>query len=291
MPARILVVEDDQLQRSVLQAALRSRGYEVETAADGLDAVWRIRSGSYDLLLIDYLLPEIDGLATARLIIDLMGDAARPRMIALTARPDSLQERETAGGNAFDGIITKSGNIPALLATVDQHLQSVPDRETRREAEAALLLQDWIEFESAPPPADPAGEPAPARILVVEDDPLQQTVLKSALARFGYDVQVISNGLDAVRKIRGGGFDLVLVDYQTPEIDGLATARLVGDLVREEVRPRLIALTATPQRLADWEKTSGKVFDAIVGKSSNLPSLFATIARALQSVRAPVEPM
>ena len=290
MPARILVVEDDQLQRSVLQSALRSRGYEVETASDGLDAVWRIRSGSYDLVLIDYLLPEIDGLATARLIIDLMGDAARPRMIALTARPDTVHDRESSSGNAFDDVITKSGNIPALLATVDQQMQSVPNRVARREAEAELLLKEWTEFESSPPRAKDAG-PKRARILIVEDDPLQQTVLKSALARFGYDVQVTSNGLDAVRKIRGGGIDLVLVDYQTPEIDGLATARLVGDLLSEDERPRLIALTATPQRLADWEKVSGKVFDEIVGKSSNLPNLFATITRSLQAAQAVPEPI
>ncbi|MBV9750728.1 MAG: response regulator [Acetobacteraceae bacterium] len=283
MPARVLVVEDDQLQRSVLQAALRSRGHEVETASDGLDAVWKIRSGSYDLVLIDYLLPEMDGLATARLINDIMGSAARPRMLALTARPDSVQARH--GDDAFDQVIGKSGNIADLLAEVDRQLQAAPTAEKRKAAEEELLLRDWLEFESVPDAADAAAP----RILVVEDDPLQQSVLSSALKRAGYDVAVSADGLDAVRRIRDQDYALVLVDYQTPEIDGLATARLVGELLSEATRPRLLAYTATPERLADWEAEHGKVFDEVVAKSANLPALFAAITRCLHATRGATE--
>jgi CheY-like chemotaxis protein len=94
-------------------------------------------------------------------------------------------------------------------------------------------------------------------------------------------VEATSNGLDAVRKIREHHFDLVLLDYRTPEIDGLAAARLVGELFREEVRPRLIALTASPEKLLEWEAASGKVFDEVIGKSTNLPNLLVTINRSL----------
>ena len=288
MQTRILVVEDDQLQRSVLQSALKTRGYDVETASDGLEAVWKIREGSYDLVLIDYMLPEIDGMATARLIRDIMGDTARPRMIALTVRPDSVLHREAASGSVFDGVVAKSANLPDLLATVDRYLLSTPDPATRHAAESELLLSDWVEYDSVHcRPAAQHGGPRAARILVVEDDLLQQSVLKSALARLGYDVHTTADGLDAVHKIREHDYDLVIVDYQTPEIDGLAIARLVGAFVNEAVRPRLIALTATPGRLTNWEAEHGKVFDEIVAKSANLPALLATVSRSLQSPREP----
>ena len=287
MKTRILVVEDDKLQRSVLQSALKTRGYDVETAVDGLDAVWKIREGSFDLVLIDYLLPEIDGLATARLIHDLMGDAARPRMLALTARPDTVHDREAASGSAFDGVIAKSSNLPELLATVERYLMSVPDADARHAAESNLLLQDWVEYDSAEARPSTHHGPAAARILVVEDDPLQQSVLKSALARLGHDVQTTPDNLEAVRKIRDGNYDLVLVDYQTPEIDGLAAARLVGSLMSEAARPRLIALTATPDRLTQWEAKFGRVFDEIIPKSSSLPALLAIVSRSLRAARTP----
>ena len=283
MKTRILVVEDDPLQSTILQSALKTRGYEVETVPDGLAAVWKIREGSYDLVLIDYQLPEIDGMATARLIHDLMGEAARPRMIALTVRPDTVQDREARSGGAFDGVIAKSANLPDLLAKVDQFLLAAADPGARHAAEAALTLQDWIEYDQA---QSRTPMPHTPRILVVEDDPLQQSVLKAALVRLGYDVQATADNLDAVRRIRGGEYDLVLVDYQTPEIDGLAAARLVGSLVAEAVRPKLIALTATPDRLTQWEAVHGKVFDEVVAKSANLPAVLTTVARALQSGRS-----
>jgi two-component system sensor histidine kinase/response regulator len=283
MSARILVVEDDKLQKDVLTSVLRTRAYDVETASDGLGAVWKILCGSFDLVLIDYLLPEIDGLATARLIHDIMGCAARPRMVALTAKPDSLTEREMGPGEAFDEVVAKTAGMSCLLASVGRQLQTAPSRKARRAAEVELLLKDWSDYEDAPlPAAVSVGRQGACRILVVEDDPLQQAVLKAALERCGYDVQTALDGLDAVRKMRCGAFDLALVDYQTPEIDGLATARLIGALLSEATRPRLIALTATPDRLSAWEATSGKVFDQIVAKSASLPTLLATIRCSLR---------
>ena len=81
------------------------------------------------------------------------------------------------------------------------------------------------------------------RILVVEDDGLQQQVLKSALENRGYDIEVASDGLTAVRMLRTGGFDLALIDYHLPEMDGLTSARVLHDLMPDE-RPKLIAVTA-----------------------------------------------
>jgi CheY-like chemotaxis protein len=282
MQTRVLVVEDDELQRSILQSAFKSRGYDVETAVDGLNAVWKARAGSYDVVIIDYSLPEIDGLATARLIHDFMGEAARPRLIALTATPDSVLDRQATSGDAFDEVVAKSTNLSEVLDAVARHLVSGPDREARRTAEGELLVKEWGDFEDGPSEPGPL-EGSSDRILLVEDDLLQQTVLKSALARCGYEVQTTDDGLDAVRKIRERTYDLVLIDYRTPEIDGLAAARLVGTLLNEDARPRLIAVTAAPERITEWQATAGKVFDEVIAKPFSLPALLSIIGRVLRA--------
>jgi DNA-binding response OmpR family regulator len=137
MPPYILLVEDDAPQQHMLRTALESNGYMVETASDGMQAVRMIRRGAYDLALIDYLLPEIDGLAAARLILDLMSEGVRPQMIALTGVPAELSVRQDGPGSSFDEVVAKSSGLTAVLAAVDRHLRSAPNSATRHAAEVA----------------------------------------------------------------------------------------------------------------------------------------------------------
>jgi CheY-like chemotaxis protein len=121
---RILVVDDDDIQRSVLQAVLEASGFEVETVSSGRAAVQRILDGKYDLVLLDYQLPEIDGLTIARLVRGLMGEVARPRLIALTALTDIVIGRELMSGKVFDNVVSKSVDLPELLAILTRYLRS-----------------------------------------------------------------------------------------------------------------------------------------------------------------------
>lgn len=158
MPSRVLVVEDDDLQQAVLTAALAKRGYEVETASDGLTAVRKLRAGGYDLALLDYHLPEIDGFASARLLRDLMAEEDRPKLIAVTAAADTLTSREASSG-VFDAVVPKPLELPALLTIVDTHLRaSTADRAMRAAEEA------WRELGLAGAPAAiPLPQPTPAQ--------------------------------------------------------------------------------------------------------------------------------
>ena len=125
MPARILIAEDDDLQGPVLRDALEGRGYTADIARNGLDAVRQLRTGRYDLAVIDYRIPDIDGLAAARLTHDLLGEFARPRLIAVTASADELNAQAKEGGdNAFDAVVSKDVGLPALLAVIDANLAS-----------------------------------------------------------------------------------------------------------------------------------------------------------------------
>jgi CheY-like chemotaxis protein len=136
MRQRLLVVEDDAIQQAVLKSALERRGYDIEVASDGLTAVRMLRGGGFDLALIDYRLPEIDGLASARLLREMMTGEDRPKLIALTSAADSLSSREVSE-SVFDEIVSKPLNLPALLSTIGHHLRETAADHTSRAATAA----------------------------------------------------------------------------------------------------------------------------------------------------------
>ena len=278
-PARILLVEDDPLLQEIFGSALALQGYEVETASDGLNALWKVRDGQYDLVLCDYKLPEINGLAMAKLIRELVNTAARPALVALTGAPALLMD-EALPGRAFDEIVAKPVDLERLISIVQRHLDARAGVAMRRDAVLGGLSESQAGYD-AEPATGQEGHPSPPRILVVEDDEVQRSVLKFVLEGSGFSVKVAVDGFHAVRMLRDGAFDLALVDYQLPEMDGLATGKLILNLV-EGVRPRMIAFTSTPSNLAGRLAGVDNAFDEVVAKSDGLPALLAALERHLR---------
>ena len=110
------------------------RGCIVETASDGLDAVRKIREGCFDLALVDYGMPEMDGLAAGTLIRDMIGEDVRPRLIGLTATAALLSDKEGMARSVFDEIFQKSADLQGLLCSIDRHMRASPNPATRRAA-------------------------------------------------------------------------------------------------------------------------------------------------------------
>lgn len=283
-PTRILLVEDDPLLQEMLSSVFALQGYAIETASDGLDALWKVREGAYDVVLCDYRLPEINGLAMARLTRDLVNATGRPVLIALTGSPASLMDKETVPGSAFDEIVAKPVNLDRLIAIVQHHLDARTEAMMPQDAGFSGFSENPADYDADPIPASSQeGRPSPPCILVVEDDEVQRSVLQAALEAHGFTVKVAVDGFHAVRIIRDGAFDLALIDYQMPEMDGLATGKLIFNLLEEGVRPRMIAFTSAPNRLAERLAGTGITFDEVVAKSSGLPALLATMERHLRS--------
>jgi two-component system, sensor histidine kinase and response regulator len=278
-PARILVVEDDELQARLLGYGLTGGGFEVDTVSCGLSALRKMTESCYDVALVDYNIPDLDGLASARLVGDLMGQTARPILIALTGTPERLNERENGGESAFDAVLGKPYDLPSLVSVIGRLLASAPDPAIKQAAAASVLEQAWDRFFMGPERPEASG---PARILVVEDDPQQTALMVSALASRGYSVDTSPDGLDAVRKINGGCYDLALIDYNLPEIDGLTTVKLVHDLMTQSDRPRLIAITSLAARLREKERLADLLVDEIVEKSSGLVPLLRAVDHHLR---------
>jgi CheY-like chemotaxis protein len=288
MQKRILVVEDDTMQRHLISLLLGWHDYEVHTAEDGVDAVRKCLTGGFKLVLMDYRLPVMDGHSAARLIANFARGRGAPAIVALTSAPDRLREHDHGAASVFAAIEEKPWDPQALVQTLDafenappagfSHVVSGPGLPGGAFESARLLVPDMrreIALLSGQRP------PGPTRVLVAEDDELLRSLLTAALDARQYEVHSASNGLDALLMLGQRHYDIAIMDYRLPKIDGLAAAQLVRDLLPKLQRPRLIALTSSPKTVRDEDGGPPFAFDAVVSKSHDLQHVLAAIDRSL----------
>lgn len=154
MPAQILIADDDEIARDVMAHVLTDRGHAVVVAADGVGALAALRRGRFDVAVLDYHLPLLDGATAARRIAAAGVPAPGPRFVGVTADPSGLEVRD-ADAHVFDAIVQKPLNLPAFIDTVESCLA-----ELRRAATERDVLDVWSRcgFERRPR-ARFAGEP------------------------------------------------------------------------------------------------------------------------------------
>lgn len=136
MAFEILLVDDDLVSRDIVRHVLSDRGDAVTVADDGLSALTILDGKVFDLAILDYHMPMLDGISAARRIRAASG-AGRPRFIGITADPDGLEARDEKSG-LFDAIVQKPVNLEALLQVVDASL-----RQLRESAARDKVLEIW----------------------------------------------------------------------------------------------------------------------------------------------------
>jgi CheY-like chemotaxis protein len=306
MRLKVLIAEDDVLQADILAHALEQRGVFADVVHTGMDAVRRARFGVFDIALIDYRLPDIDGVAVARLIRGMEGLISVPQLIAVTAAPRDVTARSSARFKGFDALLSKPLSVPAIMAKMHHcltmsvrypgPLKAGADYEAAADApESAAPSSLTVVKAERPQPAPakpPLGRPWPqegvhdkrprVRSLVVDDDGPLRSILRMALEAEGHVVECAADGLEALQKIHASSFDVALIDYQMPELDGLATARLIYDLLGQPDRPRLVALTGEADTMMQSDPQYGALFDEVVTKVQGVPAVLMAVRRSLQ---------
>ena len=231
---RILVVDDNEMARLVIGDTLRAMGFEVDVAEDGPSALSRITVDqgevSYNIVLVDWMMPGMDGLDVARRIREKCAEGPRPATILVSAfMPD--EGVLTADGAGLAGFVAKPVNQSSLFDAV---ASAVGQRTGQR-------------YMRATGAARPASTALPGlRVLLAEDNEINQEVAVAVLKQQGVTVDVVENGADAVASIREVGpryYDAVLMDVQMPIMDGLEATRRIKFDVRFASLP-IIAMTA-----------------------------------------------
>jgi signal transduction histidine kinase/DNA-binding response OmpR family regulator len=241
---RVLVVDDEPISCQILSSMLCHWGCEVDSANSGPQALEKITAAAnegeqYNFLLIDWRMPDIDGLSLLAEIRSLgeshqADDVAQVLMINEAERG----EVEQSGKHTDDiRILVKPATISRLLnalAELDfiELIKEVPLEGVREDVETRLSAQ-----------LDAMA--SPAKLLLVEDNAINQIVIKELLGKYRLEIVIANNGAEAVEIVSREAIDLVLMDLQMPVMDGFEATRKIREFKPLESFPILALSAAT----------------------------------------------
>jgi CheY-like chemotaxis protein len=253
---RVLIVEDHAVSRAMLAQQTERWGLLTRTASSAAEALVLVERESFDVAIVDRDMAETSGVALATALRERADTRVLP-LVLLTA----VGRQEADTHRLFAAQISK----PAKASSLHDVLVGIFGlHELARQRPASGGLDSTM------------ATRLPLRILVADDNTLNQKVAQRVLARMGYRADVVGNGLEVIEAVRRQPYDLVLMDVQMPEMDGLeATRTLCRDFPADQ-RPRIVAMTAEAMA-GDRERCLAAGMDDYVTK----PVRFAELESAL----------
>ncbi len=269
-----LAVDDNELALTILRDYLKTIGFDVKTAQSGPEALKIItelneNDQHLDLILIDWRMPGMDGIETTRRINQITNPERIPAVIMATAYSCSeviVQAKEVGIKTVLPKPLSPS-SLYNTLATVFYP----GSKEQKSPTKHSSKTHDPVEFVKGL---------TDAKILLVEDNEVNQLVARKILTKAGFKVTLANNGQEALDLYQAEKFDIILMDIQMPIMDGLTAARQIRALPGGEVIP-IVAMTAhaLPQ---DKEKSLEAGMNDHICKPLDLEELFQCLARWLE---------
>ncbi len=233
---RVLIVDDNAVNRKVIHEQISSWGMRNGSFASGEEALEAIRAARaendpYDIVISDYQMPGIDGLDLCAAIQAHLGPAA-PAYILLTSVGQSREHRVAAGVDACLVKPVRHTRLKSTLAAVwtRRHLPSNHVNVAPALSALSGALDEITSFD--------------ARILVVEDNPVNQKVEKALLQKLGVRADLAANGREALDMLRLSTYDLIFMDCQMPEMNGYEATAAIRQLDGPVSEVPIIAMTA-----------------------------------------------
>lgn len=268
MGKRVLIVDDNATNRSILSHQIQRWGMHPIEAESGVEALkWLQRGEPCDVALLDRHMPEMDG---QQLAVAIQTECKRfMPLIMLSSVGDSGEMQKP---RQYVGVfLTKPVKPYALYEAL---INLVADQQHDRDRGA---LPSPLKHPDKPP-----TPPFPLRILLAEDNAIGQKVALQVLAKLGYRADVAANGQEVLLALeQTGPYDVVLMDIQMPEMDGIEASRQIGLRWPASERPRIVAVTANV-RASDRERYMSAGMDDCLSKPIRLSEL-ATVLERCQS--------
>jgi signal transduction histidine kinase/DNA-binding response OmpR family regulator len=258
---RVLIVDDHAPSRAALQRQAGVWGLDSSAAASGDEALSWIKSGDrFDVGIIDMQMPGTGGASLAAEIRKSLNGASMPLVGVLTPGL-----REAPHPEVFSASITKPIKASRLYDALVDALQrtSEPEGGQAEKSRTGERLADRH----------------PLRVLVAEDNVVNQKVALAMLRHLGYRADLAADGVEAVEAVRRVPYDVVLMDLQMPQLDGIdATRQIIAEHSKDR-RPRIVALTANAFE-DDREQCLAAGMDDYVSKPLKTETLEAALVRA-----------
>jgi two-component system, sensor histidine kinase and response regulator len=266
---RVLVVDDNATNRLILTEMLGNWGMRPDAVAGGKDALRALGEAyevkdPYALVVLDLMMPEIDGLQLAeRIREENHWDDVRLLLLSSTR---SLLDSRRALRLDIARTLTKPVKQSELLDTIAEVMGSADEIDAPAPAQPAE-------------PAATASSQQPLHILLAEDSPVNQKVAIQLLERLGHSVVVARDGREALAALTRDSFDLVLMDVQMPELDGLTATRLLRQRERKHGgQVPVVAMTANAMQ-GDRERCLAAGMDGYLAKPIRADALYAAVER------------
>jgi CheY-like chemotaxis protein len=272
---RVLIVDDNATNRRVLSLQALGWGMEFQATGSPQEALAWVREGTHlDLAILDLQMPEMDGVELAQAIRAVGTGSPRPYNALPLILLSSLGGfgREIPAG-LFAACLTKPIRASALF---DALMGVFEGQRAPGPARASV-------------PARPDAEMAhrlPLRILLAEDYVVNQKLALRLLAQMGYRADVAANGLETIQALERQPYDVVLMDVQMPEMDGLEATRQIRARWPAAEQPRIIAMTANAMQ-GDREVCLEAGMDDYVSKPIRVQELIQALARCRPATPRP----
>ena len=255
--ARVLMVDDNAANRTILSKQLQSWGMDVQVYSAAAPALLSIEAGDkYNVAILDMQMPEMDGLelATNMRKIPAGKDLA---LVMLTSLGQPEQHGLATNFAAFMTKPVKASQLYNTLATIlsGQSVTHTPE---------TVVVNPDVEI----------AKSHPLRILVAEDNIVNQKVAMHLLKRIGYRAEIVSNGVEVITALQRQRYDVVLMDVQMPEMDGLEATRLIRSTIPQAQQPCIVAMTAAAGQ-EDRDRCLAAGMDMYVSKPVQVAQLIS----------------
>ena len=260
---RILVVEDGESNLRILKHRLEQWHMKVETATDARSALALLeKGGSFDAAILDLQMPDSDGFALARDIRKQTTGRFLPLMFLTSTRlrADDLR--------AADVGVTNFVYKPVRPAQLLDSLCRAFNVQVRRDKKSPFTPGLDSDF----------ARRLPLRVLLADDNPINQKVGVSVLHKLGYHSDLANDGVEVIKALESKPYDVLFLDVQMPQMDGLECARQICHRWTRDKRPVIIAMTGNAL-MGDREKCLAAGMDDYISKPVRIADLQTTLER------------
>lgn len=269
----ILIVDDNTTNRLVLQRQTEGWDMLPTVVTSGTEALTAIRSSArFDIALLDMEMPEMDGLELAALIHKQPQTRTLPLILLTSLGTGTAVDRQ----GHLAAHITKPVKVSQLYNAIVAALGAVADGADKVTAKLEISTFD-----------SQLGNKHPLRILLAEDNKVNQRVAIRILERIGYQADVATNGLEVIDALERQSYDVILMDIQMPEMDGLETTHHIRQQYLPVHQPQIIAMTANALQ-GDREKYLAAGMDGYISKPVRIADL-TTILQNCETLSAIIQ--